>query len=66
MTTGVYFHELFSKKVWHIINDKFQNFPEVMQAELNLPKVKLITPKKVDEKLLLKTHTQRFINNLKK
>lgn len=66
MTTGVYFHELFSEKIWHIINDKFQNFPEIMEVELNLPKVELITPKKIDEKLLLKTHSQGFINNLKK
>jgi acetoin utilization deacetylase AcuC-like enzyme len=64
--TGVYFHELFSKNVWHIINDKFQNFPEVMREQLNLPNVKLIEPKKVDDELLLYVHTKRFIANLKK
>jgi len=66
MKTGVFFHELFSQKVWHIINNKFQNYPDVMQEELNLPNVELFEPKKVDEQLLLKVHTQRFINNLKK
>lgn len=66
MTTGVYFHILFSKKVWHIINDKFQNFPEVMEKELELPNVELFTPEKVDEDLLLKVHTKRFVENLKK
>ncbi|MBD3215322.1 MAG: hypothetical protein GF311_22125 [Candidatus Lokiarchaeota archaeon] len=66
MTTGVYFHELFSEKVWHIINDKFQNFPEVMKKELDLPNVGLFTPKKVDDALLLKVHTKRFVDNLKK
>lgn len=65
MTTGVFFHELFSQKVWHIINDKFQNFPSVMQEVLALPNVKLYEPKKVDEELLRKVHTERFINNLK-
>jgi acetoin utilization deacetylase AcuC-like enzyme len=66
MKTGVFFHELFSKNVWHIIDNKFQNFPDVMQEELNLPNVELFEPKKVDEQLLLKVHTQRFIDNLKK
>ncbi len=66
MKTGVFFHELFSQKVWHIINDKFQNFPGVMQEQLNLPNVELFEPKKVDEQLLLKVHTLRFIDNLKK
>ncbi|MFX0069538.1 MAG: hypothetical protein ACFFAO_00390 [Candidatus Hermodarchaeota archaeon] len=64
--TGVFFHELFKQEVWHIINDKFRNFPKVMEEEINLPKVKLIEPLKVDEKLLQKVHTSRFLENLKK
>ncbi len=66
MTTGVFYHELFSQKVWHIINDKFQNFPEVMQDELNLPNVKLFEPKKVSDELLGMVHTERFTSNLKR
>ncbi|MHA1755716.1 MAG: hypothetical protein ACTSVV_03020 [Promethearchaeota archaeon] len=64
--TGVFFHELFNKKVWHIINDKFRNFPEVMKEELNLPNVELIIPQKVSDDLLLKVHTPQFLKNLKK
>ncbi|MGQ4873903.1 MAG: hypothetical protein ACP6IY_07525 [Promethearchaeia archaeon] len=64
--TGVFFHELFNKKVWHIINDKFRNFPEVMKEELNLPNVELIIPQKVSDDLLLKVHTSQFLKNLKK
>ncbi len=64
--TGVFFHEVFSQKVWHIINDKFRNYPEVMIAELELPNVKLIEPKKVNDELLLEVHTPRFLEDLKK
>jgi len=64
--TGIYFHNLFSEKVWHIINDKFQNFPDIIHEELKLPNVQLFEPKMAKEKLLLKVHTQRFIQNLKK
>jgi len=66
MKTGVFFHEIFSQKVWHIINDKFQNFPGVMQKELALPNVELIEPKMAKDDLLLKVHTPRFLENLKK
>lgn len=66
MTTGVFYHPLFSKEVWHIINDKFRNFPEVMDEEIAVPNVKLITPTKVSEELLLKVHTKRFLTDLKK
>ena len=63
--TGVFFHELFSEEVWHIINDKFRNYPEIMKSELNLPNVKLIEPKPVNDDLLLKIHTPRFLKDLK-
>ncbi len=66
MATGVFYHELFSKKVWHIINDKFRNFPRVMKEELNLPNVELIEPRETTDKLLLKVHTPRFLDGLKK
>jgi acetoin utilization deacetylase AcuC-like enzyme len=62
--TGVFFHELFSQKVWHIINDKFRNFPGVMEDELKLSNVELFKPKKVSNELLLKVHTQSFLNDL--
>lgn len=66
MKTGVFFHELFSQKVWHIINDKFQNFPVVMQEELKLKNVELIEPKETTDEVLLKVHTPRFLKDLKK
>ncbi|NHI93477.1 MAG: hypothetical protein EAX96_13400 [Candidatus Lokiarchaeota archaeon] len=65
MVTGVFFHHLYSQKVWHIINDKFRNFPEVMEEQLKLSNVKLITPRKVTDELLLKVHTPKFLKNLK-
>ena len=66
LQTGVFFHEMFSREVWHIINDKFRNYPEVMKAELKLPNVKLLEPQKVHDELLLKVHTPRFLDDLKK
>jgi len=66
MTTGVFYHPLFSQEVWHIINDKFRNFPEVMEPELALENVELIKPHEVSEELLQKVHTSRFLKNLKK
>ncbi|MGV9173647.1 MAG: hypothetical protein ACOC44_06295 [Promethearchaeia archaeon] len=66
METGVFYHDLFSKKVWAIINDKFKNYPAVMQQELNLPGVSLIKPTEISEEILLKVHTPQFLENLKK
>lgn len=63
--TGVFFHELFSQKIWHIIDDKFVNFPSVMEEELKLPNVTLIKPKETTDALLLKVHTPRLLENLK-
>jgi hypothetical protein len=51
MHTGVFFHELFRQKVWHIINDKFQNYPQVMKEELNLPNVKFLEPKPISDNI---------------
>lgn len=64
--TGVFYHELFSQEVWHIINDKFRNFPAVMENELELPNVELITPPKVSDELLLKVHSKDFVEGLKR
>jgi acetoin utilization deacetylase AcuC-like enzyme len=66
MQTGVFFHERFKGKEWIIIGDKFRNFPRVMEHALKLPQVKLFPPGKVSEELLLKVHTSRFVENLKK
>jgi len=64
--TAVYFHELFSQKIWDIINNKFQNFPKKMETELQLPNVRLIKPPPASEELLLKVHTERYFNILKR
>ena len=63
--TGVFFHDLFSEKTWHIINDKFRNFPGVMKDELALPGVELHEPSKASDEILLKVHTKRFVKGLK-
>ena len=63
--TAVYFHELFNKKIWDIINNKFQNFPKMMDDELKLPNVELIEPPIATEELLLKTHTPAYFDRLK-
>ncbi|MFX0093853.1 MAG: histone deacetylase [Candidatus Hodarchaeota archaeon] len=65
MKTGVFFHDLFSKQVWHIIADKFRNFPDAMRTTLALRNVELIKPNKVSKELMLKVHTPRFLENLK-
>jgi acetoin utilization deacetylase AcuC-like enzyme len=64
--TGVFFPDVFSQEVWHIINDKFRNYPEIMKDELQLPNVILLEPQKVYDELLIKVHTSRFLNELKK
>lgn len=66
MTTGVFFHEIFRGKEWLIIGNKFQNFPQVMEHALKRPQVKLFTPQKVSEELLLNIHTPRFVEDLKR
>ncbi|TFF86062.1 MAG: hypothetical protein EU551_02680 [Promethearchaeota archaeon] len=64
-TTAVYFHNLFNKKVWDIINNKFQNFPEKMKEELALDNVLLKEPPLASEELLLKVHTKNYFRRLK-
>jgi len=65
MKTGVFFHNLFNENTWHIINDKFRNFPDIMEDQLNHPNVELVEPPMVNDDLLEKVHTKKFINNLK-
>jgi acetoin utilization deacetylase AcuC-like enzyme len=65
MKTGIFFHEIFNKKTWHIINDKFRNFPNVIEDQIRLDNVKLIEPPRVNENLLKKVHTENFVENLK-
>lgn len=64
--TAVYFHELFNKKIWDIINNKFQNFPQQMDTELKIPNVRLIEPPLATEDLLLKVHTQAYFHTLQR
>ncbi|MBW1730103.1 MAG: hypothetical protein JRH08_01235 [Deltaproteobacteria bacterium] len=66
MRTGVFFHEMFSGREWLIIGNKFRNFPKVMEKVLKLPQVTLFCPEKVPEALLLKVHTRRFLEDLKR
>ncbi|MFX0137572.1 MAG: hypothetical protein ACFFDN_28295 [Candidatus Hodarchaeota archaeon] len=63
--TAVYFHDLFNKKIWDIINNKFQNYPKVMENELKIQNIKLIEPKLIPESLLLKVHTKQYFERLK-
>jgi acetoin utilization deacetylase AcuC-like enzyme len=65
MKTGVFFHPTFSGKEWIVIGNKWKNFPEVMQPALDLPQVEMCPSEKVDEELLLKIHTHRFVEDLK-
>ena len=64
MTTGVFFHEMFSGSDWPMIGDKFRNFPAVMSRSLAIPGVKLLVPDKVPEALLLQVHSPDLIRDL--
>lgn len=64
--TGVFFHPTFSGKEWIVIGNKFRNFPRVMNDALEIEGVRWFVPEKVPEDLLLKIHTQRFVEDLKK
>ena len=64
MTTGVFFHEMFSGSDWPMIGDKFRNFPAVMSRALAIPGVKLLVPDKVPEDLLLQVHSSELIRDL--
>lgn len=65
-TTGVFFHDVFRGRQWDIIGDKFRRFPEVLGGCLTLPQVRLYPSPPVSEELLLKIHTPRFVENLKR
>lgn len=66
VTTGVFFHHIFSGKEWNIIGDKYRNFPEAMEDALKISQVKLFGSPPVSEELLLKIHTPRFVEELKR
>ncbi|HEX59834.1 MAG TPA: histone deacetylase [Methanomicrobia archaeon] len=66
MRTGVFFHEIFAKHSWPVMGSKFKNFPQAMAAELKLEGVRLYVPEKVSEELLLKVHTPRFVEDVKR
>lgn len=65
MKTGIFFHDEFKNKDWPIIGDKFGNFPQVMEKALSMPNVQLFEPKPVDEELLYKIHTHRYLQDVK-
>lgn len=64
--TGVFFHPCFSGEEWIIIGDKFRRFPGVMKHALKKKGVRWFIPEQVPEELLLKIHTPRFVEDLKK
>lgn len=64
--TGVFFHPSFSGKEWIIIGNKFRNFPGAMEDALSMEGVRLFIPEKVSEELLLKIHTPRLVEDLKR
>lgn len=66
MTTGVFWNDVFNGKEWDIIGNKFRNFPAAMSRQLKLPGVKLYIAEEVSEELLLKVHTRRFLDDLKR
>lgn len=64
--TGVFFHPSFSGKEWDIIGNKFRRFPGVMEGALKKEGVRWFIPEKVPEELLLKIHTPRLVEDLKR
>ena len=64
--TGVFFHPSFSGKEWIIIGDKFRRFPGVMEHGFKKSGVRWYVPRRVNEELLLKIHTDRLVEDLKK
>lgn len=64
--TGVFFHPSFSGKEWAIIGNKFRHFPGVMEDVLKIERVHWIIPGKVSEELLLKIHTPKLVEDLKR
>jgi acetoin utilization deacetylase AcuC-like enzyme len=59
--TGIFFHPLMSEYSWPVIGAKFKDFPDALRDVLLLPNVRLYTPDPVDEGLLSKIHTSRFL-----
>ena len=66
MRTGIFFHEEFRSKDWPIIGDKFYNFPAVLKRVLTLDGVHLFESKPATEDVLLKTHTESYLRDVRK
>jgi acetoin utilization deacetylase AcuC-like enzyme len=64
--TGIFFHEMFAGAEWDIIGNKFRNFPRVMEKQLKLPDVRLFRPGMVTDDLLLRIHSRRFLDDLRR
>lgn len=65
-TTGVFFHDIFRGRQWDIIGDKFRHFPEAFGDSLGMPQVRMYDSPPVSEELLLRIHTPRFVDDLKR
>jgi acetoin utilization deacetylase AcuC-like enzyme len=65
-TTGVFFHDVFRGRQWDIIGDKFRRFPEALGDALSMPHVRVYDSPPVSEELLLKIHTPRFVDDVKR
>ncbi|MBI4229107.1 MAG: hypothetical protein HY693_05215 [Deltaproteobacteria bacterium] len=66
MSTGIFYSHIFKTSPGPVVGPKFINFPELLNAVLQLPNVRLFEHEPVSEEMLLKFHTKEMVENLKK
>ena len=65
MATYIFFHKEFVGKDWPIVGDRYRGFESLIEEFKKLGAV-VLEPEEVDESLLLKVHTEKFLEEQSK
>ncbi len=66
MKTGIFFHPIFAQRTWSIIGDKYRNFPQILKEFEGKEGFIFYPLKPISEELLLKVHTKRMLEVVKR
>lgn len=65
MVTGVFYHPSFSKRSYLTLGTRLRDFPDAF-GKISHPDLRIITSPPVDEELVLKVHTRRHLEEVRR
>jgi acetoin utilization deacetylase AcuC-like enzyme len=63
--TGVFFHPIYTKKTWSILENKFQNFLPIVEELRKYNNLIFYQPEPISQELLLMVHTKEMLEEVK-